>query len=240
MQCVSNLKQLQIGWHMYALDFSDFMVPNAPLTALNAASTWCGNVSEGWENQNANTNATVYTASIVGPYMGNQLGVYKCPGDYLPSANGSRIRSYSMNAQMGNALPNVYSETDNNNNGQYYVFKKFIELGVSSLSPSDAFIFCEEHMCSLSFDGYLQVDCLSGDWPDVPGCYHANTSAGFGFADGHVELHKWLTPSLKSPHVPYVVGYYSDSGGAYVSAISPGGKSNPDWQWFTTHATAPK
>jgi len=240
IKCDSNLRQLMVGWHMYALDFTDFMVPNAPSTALNAAETWCGNQTQGWENQVANTNATIYTASIVGPYMGNQFGVYKCPGDNLPSLNGDRIRSYSMNAQMGNILANVYKETDDDNNDEYYVFKKVTELSVMTLSPSDAFIFCEEHMCSLYFDGYLQVDCVAANWPDVPGCYHGNSIAGFNFADGHAELHKWLTPSLKSPHVPYTPGYYSDAGGAYVAAISPSGKANPDWQWFTTHATALK
>jgi len=35
--------------------------------------------------------------------MGNQIAVYKCPGDFKPSLNGNRIRSYSMNSQVGAA-----------------------------------------------------------------------------------------------------------------------------------------
>ena len=31
-QCVSNLKQLQLGWIVYAGDFSDVLMPNSPST----------------------------------------------------------------------------------------------------------------------------------------------------------------------------------------------------------------
>jgi len=39
--------------------------------------------------------------------MGGQLGVYRCPADNIPSANGQRLRTYSMNSQVGN----IYSAT---------------------------------------------------------------------------------------------------------------------------------
>jgi prepilin-type N-terminal cleavage/methylation domain-containing protein len=68
IQCVSNLKQLQNGWQMYAGDFNDFMLPNAPLGAGNSptdptknAKSWCSGASEGWGNYDANTNSFYYT-----------------------------------------------------------------------------------------------------------------------------------------------------------------------------------
>src|SRR5579864_2106811 len=102
IQCISNLKQLQLGWQLYAGDFRDIMLPNAPLGSTTD-KTWCYGQAEGWgASFDANTNVALYRASILAPFLGNQLGVYKCPSDNIPSANGTRIRSYSMQSQMGN------------------------------------------------------------------------------------------------------------------------------------------
>jgi prepilin-type N-terminal cleavage/methylation domain-containing protein/prepilin-type processing-associated H-X9-DG protein len=229
IQCVSNIKQLQLGWIMYANDFNDTMCPNAPSSAPSDSQSWCGIQSEQWTSVPCNTNAAYYNNSIIGPFMSGQVKVYKCPGDNIPSDNGDRIRTFSMNAQMGNLY--MQSQTAKYNVG-FVAFVKVSDL--KNLSPSDAFVFCEENLCGpIGIDGYLQVDNNNPDWPDVPGVFHSGLT-GFSFADGHSEAHKWLTGALKN------VSYkYGNNNIQYVSA-APGGKSNPDWQWFTTHATVPQ
>src|SRR6185503_14522121 len=47
IKCVSNLKQLQLGWHLYAND--DVMVPNAPLGG-SPGTSWCYGATQGWNN----------------------------------------------------------------------------------------------------------------------------------------------------------------------------------------------
>ncbi len=227
-QSVSNLKQMQLGWQMYAGDSNDYMVPNAPLGG-GATTTWCGGVGENWTTSSANTNVLQYTTSIVGPYMGNTLGVYRCPGDNIPSQNGVRIRSYSMNGQMG-LLDSAAKADSLADNPGYRVFVKAGDLSV--FSPANAFIFCDETMYSLN-DGYLQISCGTPEWPDVPAAYLGGRNE-FSFADGHVEAHKWLTPPLKLVPYKYGVGYPQSA-----VIANPGGKSNADWVWFTTHATIP-
>jgi prepilin-type N-terminal cleavage/methylation domain-containing protein len=217
IQSLNNLKQLQVGWVMYAGDFNDAALPNSPLSSGN--NTWCGGVGEDWHNSSANTNRAQYTGSIMGPYMGNQLGVYRCPGDILLSDNGQRIRSYSMNAQVGSTLQLTY-------NPGYQVFLKVHDF--KQLNPVDGWIFCDETMWTLN-DGFLQIDSVNADWPDAPAAYLGNRNE-FSFADGHSEVRKWQTSSLKN--VPYVYGVT----GTYATA-NPLGKNNPDWIWFTTHAT---
>ena len=48
IQCVANLKQLQLGAIMYAQDNGDVMLPNGPFNSAQPANTWCGATKENW------------------------------------------------------------------------------------------------------------------------------------------------------------------------------------------------
>ena len=230
INCVSNLKQLQLGWQLYSQDFNDYMLPNAPLGASSPsdpdanAKTWCSGASESWGSADANTNTYYYKTSLMAPYMSGQIKVYHCPADIVPSANGQRLRSYSMNSQMGNVYS--YKTTANyNSTAKYYIKVNDI---LKCPGPSESFIFCEENMCSMN-DGYLQVNSGPiGIFPDIPGSYHV-WNCGFSFADGHAQLKKWETSALKIPI----------SAGFRKNTILAGPK-NADWQWFAQHAACPK
>jgi len=231
-KCISNLKQLQLGAMMYAQDNADIMIPNAPNPgAPSGAQTWCGLVNEDWNTSMSNTNVQYYNTSIMGPYMSGQVGVYTCPGDTIPSVNGNRIRSYSMSSQMGNIYTKKMTEGPNFNPG-YIAFVKITQLSPGTLSPSDAFVFCEENMCSLQ-DGFLQISMASSGYPDIPSAYHRNVN-GFSFADGHSEAHKWQTPDLPSA----VINYY-DKKLTKSSLTATSGDRNVDWLWLTQHASCP-
>jgi prepilin-type N-terminal cleavage/methylation domain-containing protein len=223
IQCISNLKQLQTGWQLYAGDFSDVMLPNAPLGSTTD-KTWCYGQTEDWHFADANTNVALYRASILAPFLGNQLGVYRCPGDNIPSDNGPRIRSYSMQSQMGNFYPEVYQIT-RAYNPNFAAFRKVTELG-GLLPPVSGIVFLEENMCSMN-DGYLQVNNSTPVFPDVPGSYHI-WSTGVSYADGHAELRKWLTPVLR---IAVKKGYSAASIGT--------GVNNIDWKWFSQHTSFP-
>jgi prepilin-type N-terminal cleavage/methylation domain-containing protein len=226
IKCVSNLKQMQIGWVMYAGDNNNWLLPNAP---LGGGVSWCpAAYPQDWFNATANTNRFIYTTNLLAPYMSGQIDVYKCPGDVIASQNGPRIRSYSMNGQMGSPK-NI---TDRDNPG-FRAFTKEGSFGGSSIAASDAFVWCEESMSTMN-DGYLQIDAgaTTSYFPDVPGAYHAVNVCGFSFADGHSESHKWQTSALRIPTV-YGKGY--NSGGQLPIGVN---KNNLDWIWFTTHATS--
>ncbi len=57
------------------------------------------------------------------------------------------------------------------------------------------------------------------DWPAT---YHAG-GCGFGFCDGHAEIHKWRSGrmALNGP----------------ASTVAATGDLVPDWTWLWTHAT---
>ena len=220
IKCLSNLKQLQLGWQLYAGDNNDVMVPNAPL-GTTPNKSWCYGSAQSWGFADSNTNSALYKTSILAPFLGDQLGVYKCPADSIPSDNGQRIRTYSMNSQMGNLYDSVYGTT-RSYNSTALAYRKVNEI-LNCPGPSKSFVFCEENMCSMN-DGYMQVDNGRANFPDVPGSYHV-WNCGFSFVDGHAELRKWTTSVLK---IPVKYGYLQNSIGT--------GFTNPDWLWYTQHA----
>jgi prepilin-type N-terminal cleavage/methylation domain-containing protein len=231
VQCINNIKQLQTGWIMYSGDSGDVMMPNSPLSAPGLS--WVGGDQESWGASPANTNADEYHTNLMAPYMSGQLGVYRCPADNIDSANGQRIRTYSMQGQVG---------TIKNFGNEAYA-KSYIKMSDinGSPGPSDLIIFLEENMCSLN-DGYLQVDndygatagtySGSASFPDVPGSYH-KWSCGISFADGHSEMHKWLNSTLK---IPVAYNYTAND----IAVGNPNGPNAGDWQWFTSHCAAHK
>lgn len=223
-QCLSNKRQMAICCAMYYGDWNDFLVPNAPLGG-NYVNAWCNSLSENWHMADANIDPNVYDTNCMGVYVGKQLRVYKCPADNIPSDNGDRIRSVSMNSAMigglqGNVAPLVAYNTG------WPVYYKVTDL--VKLRPSDAWIFCDESMWTLN-DGYLQMNFNTVDFPDCPASYHGAINC-FSFADGHVESHKWK--GLLSPGAPYVynvTGTHWGQGGPF---------SDPDWNWITFHGCA--
>ena len=230
VQCQSNIRQLQLGWNTYANENNDLMVPNAPSNSGTNLLSWCSGIVESWGSSDGNTNPVYYLNSLMAPYMGNQLGVYKCPADNIPSDNGERIRTYSMNSQVGHSINQNGVDPIPNYDSGSRVYGKVSDIAIFP-GASDTFIFCEENMCSMN-DGYLQVNAANSGgaatFPDIPGSYH-RWSCGFSFADGHAEIHKWMTPILKIP----VVYKFTEN-----NLLA--GPKNADWVWFTQHATSKK
>ncbi len=224
-QCISNKKQLGLAWKLYADDFHDYMLPNAPLTysASLIGDVWCpcANGGENWLAYPDNTNVVAYQQSLLAPYLVNQLALFRCPGDNINSANGQRIRSISMNSQMGW----VYVDGNNgapsaaNYGAPLQIYIKIADLRCPP--PSMAFIFADETMFTMD-DGYMQMSGTPA-FPNAPAHYHCG-GAGFSFADGHAEAHAWRGPVL--PNLPYAYGKSSGGSDNITTA------TDPDWIWL--------
>jgi prepilin-type N-terminal cleavage/methylation domain-containing protein len=224
VKSVNNIRQLQLGAIMYSGDSNGYLLPNAPFTDPQPGpKTWI-DVStpayeEGMGNEEGNTNTALYTDGLLAPYLGLQLGVYKSPGDVIPSTNGQRIRSYSMNGQMG-CVYTKNTTLDSDSPAIQYVKESDITQPV----PSSAFVFCEENPYSIQ-DGYLEISSQTSapGFPDVPAAYLGGDCA-FSYADGHAQTQKWVTKTLLTAtgHTPNLIN----------------GNKNVDWQWFSQVAAA--
>ncbi len=214
--CLSNLRQMQLGWSMYKDDNNDLLLPNAPV-GTGSGNNWCPSTSENWTTSSANINAAAYASTLLWPYVANDISVYRCPGDVKPSSNGIRVRTYAMNGQMG--APSSLSSYD----APALQYTKGTDL--TCPKPASAFIFCDESMYTLN-DGYFQVETHNGTLPEVPAAYHGG-ACGVGFADGHAESHNWQTTSFTG--IPYSFG----ATGSFPPVF--GGKNNVDWLYFSRH-----
>jgi prepilin-type N-terminal cleavage/methylation domain-containing protein len=219
----SNKKQMMTAWIMYANDNRDYMVGNAPVGS-SPGTSWIDGVNavENWAGDTGNTNPVYLQNALLAPYLSDQVGVYRCPNDFKPSQNGTRLRTYSMVGSMGGISQDPQQSLKYNPPG--VVFFKIGELG-SRLSTAAAIIFVDESMCTMN-DGYLELDThgSSGFFPDVPANYDGGGNV-MGCADGHAEYHKWITgPLLNLP--------YDNQHGDHSSPIGGINKQNADWQWW--------
>jgi prepilin-type N-terminal cleavage/methylation domain-containing protein/prepilin-type processing-associated H-X9-DG protein len=221
IRCVSNLKQMQLAWIMYKDEFNEVMVPNGA-TGSPANFSWVRGDYLNWGVNDANTNLSFLKSGLLSPFLNNGVAVYKCPADKLEAQNGERVRSISMNGQMGasSSGPPVFYTPPNFNAG-YRQFKKATDLG-SGFPPVEAFIFLDEHPDSIN-DGYFQPDMINARFPDIPASYHGS-SGGFSFADGHCELHKWVADA-KAPIIKS------------IQQNKPSSANSPDLIWLREHST---
>ena len=207
--CLNNTKQLTLAWLSYADDSNGRLAYNLGArggTIIGVAGgppmnvNWVNNVLD-WELHPDNTNTATLTATGLGPYVSQVASVYRCPSDYVLSdiqkASGwkSRVRSYSMNAMVGDA--GSFSRSGANvNNPDYQQFFKYSTIS----RPTDIFVFLDEHPDSI-YDGYFVNRAYYPEWRRLPASYHAR-AACFSFADGHSETHRWRYPHTTPPSLP--------------------------------------
>jgi len=195
--CLNNGKQMALGWHMYSGDNNDSLVWNSDgtgagkgpvLNKLTAA--WVA----GWEDfspspDNTNTLFLVNhdatpNGAFLGPYVRNPA-MFRCCADKstAPASAGrpaDRVRSYSMNNHVG------YPSRSWTVGTRFPVAVKYTDIK----SPVNMFVFLDEREDSIN-DGWFASD-PDTSWQiiDYPASYH-NGAAGFSFADGHSEIHRW-------------------------------------------------
>jgi prepilin-type N-terminal cleavage/methylation domain-containing protein/prepilin-type processing-associated H-X9-DG protein len=196
--CISNGKQLQLAWALYAGDYQEWIVP----------SRWWVAGALDYSSDPDNTNWAILMdpkQSFLAPYTATPA-LYKCPADQSTVRIGgkvySRVRSYSMNSWMeGDERFAMVKDSNESNRGDgklYYTFHKTSDIRTPS--PSMAWVTVDEHPDGIN-DGWLATRMYTDGrayWRDLPASYH-NRACGFSFADGHAEVKKWQEPSTVVP-----------------------------------------
>ncbi len=188
ISCMSNLKQLQLCWQMYADDFNEVLALNPKNSPTNA---W---IQGDMSNPSDAANVVLLQYGQLFPYNKN-TDIYRCPADILPDKRSTppitfRVRSYAMSCYMsGEDVGNTHFSLTG-----YHVNFKLSDI--TKPKPPDVFVFVEEAEFSID-DGHFGFS-PSGQpgqgpvntWENVPGLWHRG--ANFSFADGHASFRKWM------------------------------------------------
>jgi prepilin-type N-terminal cleavage/methylation domain-containing protein/prepilin-type processing-associated H-X9-DG protein len=244
IKCMSNQRQMVLGWKMYAQDNKEFMVlASAGGTGVDAIYNqyaWCQQ-QESFEDQPQNYDPSVdITTGPLYPYI-NSPAVYRCPSDTSVINHGGtllpRVRTVSMNFYLGG-----FGHM-NDGNSLYPIYLKTTDLIYSaSPGPVNTWVFVDERQDCINWGNYAAD--MAGDDPvapseyefseDMPGFYH-NRSADFAFADGHASIQHWLdfrtTPPLQAPN--------PNAGSGSTGPAAPNPLSVPrdvDVRWIQQHS----
>jgi prepilin-type N-terminal cleavage/methylation domain-containing protein/prepilin-type processing-associated H-X9-DG protein len=186
--CLNNGKQLGLAWMMYAGDNNDRLVYNKPFMTTDT-NNWAGDVMS-WGTDPQNTNVTLLQNSLLGPYSGKNIGIFKCPADQVPSDAGPRVRSMSMNAFVG--------YLDAAGSPAISPWQQFLKL-TSFKNPTGIYVFLDEHPDTINDGLYIVANPANlTQWSDLPASSH-NGGCSFAFADGHSEMKKWLVGNTIRP-----------------------------------------
>lgn len=192
--CANNIKQLEIGWLLYSDDSAGSLVNNTSSADTRTyRQSWVNNIQD-WEKSEENIDPSYVFSGKLADYVARNLAVYKCPSDRSVAQNGPRLRSFSLNALMGDPLI-----TPNRFNPEWTQFLKIVQVP----RPSTYFTFLEEHPDTIN-DGYFVNTWNDIKWGNLPASYH-NSSANMAWADGHVERHRWGNDTVR-PSVQGGVG----------------------------------
>lgn len=240
--CMNNSRQLTLAVVQYAADNGDSVPPNVDGTTPPIAGetpttpSWvAGLLSLTFSLDNTNTgmlvdHATYPDGAYLGNYMGMSFTAFKCPADQsmadIYGQSLPRVRSYSMNNYVGN--PSRSESTDPNpvtsggvHNSHYKTFTRMAQFN----APSDTFVLLDERPDSINDGSFFTKVDQPGYLQDVPGSYHGN-KAGFSFADGHSEIHKWISAYINQPIQPTKINEHNMVGDPGVS----------DVYWLDQHA----
>ncbi len=198
--CLNNTKQIALAWNMYAGDSNDKLVYNSDggNTGKQAGNeSWVA----GWldfTTSTDNTNVTFLVnhdlnkyGAFLGPYIKNP-SAFKCPADKaivrIAGQSWPRVRSYSMNNYVGTPTSvrptGLWSGTS-----RYTQCKTFAQIK----SPVDMFVILDEREDSINDGWYASDPDTKWQVVDFPASYHGN-AAGYSFADGHSEIHRFRDP----------------------------------------------
>jgi prepilin-type N-terminal cleavage/methylation domain-containing protein/prepilin-type processing-associated H-X9-DG protein len=200
-QCINNMKQLQLCWHMYINDNNDQL-------PLNGAQATAGPGGNGLPNSliqggGQSDPALPWIANgVLYPYN-KSVTIYACPANKkqitypanppatFSATPGPQARTVSINYPLGGFTGSDLSGTSALLTGVRPIHK-YSEISSPNPGVTQMFVFVDENENSID-DGDFAIDPAgSGQnrWWNLPGSRH-NNGTTWSFADGHAEYWKW-------------------------------------------------
>lgn len=203
--CLNNLRQLEVCWHLYALDNRDLLAPNDSIMSFNsgggAGGVIAANISWCPDHARTDTDTQDLEKGVLFPYN-KSYGIYHCPADKstVEAADGTQLpqlrnRSYNM-SQSVNGYPEFLENLPLPGIRDLPYWKRFSDI--VRPTPTRLFVFIDEHQDTLidaQFGNPAGLPYWPPMWFDMPADRH-NQGACLSFADGHAERWHWKVPKI--------------------------------------------
>jgi prepilin-type N-terminal cleavage/methylation domain-containing protein/prepilin-type processing-associated H-X9-DG protein len=236
IQCTNNERQMVLAWTIYSGDNNEQLVLNGGDTATvsSQAHLWVYGCNHGSPDALTNVSYLMGANYALFAKILPAERIYKCPADNstwpvwtlgpAKSLHVTELRSYSMNSYMGTAHAGVILPISLNPACKIYLKSSQIAAD----SPVSRFVFTDVNPASICTPGF-GVDMTLSTWIHFPSDQHRQRGV-LSFADGHVELHRWLDPRTMA---------HLAAGTAFLphGVASP---NNPDLKWIGARTTSLK
>lgn len=170
--CLNHLRQLTLGWQMYASDNHGLLVENLPKPAN--ANSW---VTGDFKNSTEATNSAVLRAGKLFSYV-NHVAVFHCPAETGLGVIVPKVLSYAMNGWIGGrAMETQYQQRG------YRTFARESELAAAH-APAGLWVFVDEATATLD-DGWFLVKMQRERLPESHPAVRHEGGFAVSFADGH-------------------------------------------------------
>ena len=192
--CLNNLKQLEVCWHLYAVDNQDLLPPNNSVMLIGGGSlatsvSWCP------DHAGTDTNTLDLQNGVLFQYN-TSVAIYHCPADKSTVVDAAgqptaqlRNRSYNMSQSVNGVPEGVIIRPPSD------IIPAWKKLSAIRFS-AQAFVFIDEHpdtMLDAQFGNPVEVPFLPRIWFDKPSDRHQQ-AGNLSFADGHAERWRWAVP----------------------------------------------
>jgi len=250
-RCLNNLRRLMGAVTMYTQDYQELFPPNPDDGNTIPGYNWCegeAGIGQGYE---FDPDILADPAGcLMAPYIGTNPSLFHCTADLRtglydgpnPAKAGTVVlaaRTVSMSGAVGTIDPMfaanggghagkptlpvngpwLTGSHQNRHNNPWRTYGKTSDI-VAPL-PAGLFVLLEESPFSIN-DACFGFSAAVPEWLDYPSDLH-NGGGVFGFADGHVELHKWVVRSTRIVALP--------------ESVVPVATNDEDWVWLASRTS---
>ena len=184
--CRSNIKTLTLAWLMYK-DANDGKLVDGntreyPPSGDNTSWVY---IPPNWQNEGVEQKKDCIKKGLLWPYV-KEIKAYHCPSDRRQKSQAHRdsYRTYSIAGGM-----NGVAKT-----GGWEILPCILYSDIKNPATKLVFIAeCDPRGTNLNS---WVLRPKSKQWVDPFGAWHRNNGSNLGFADGHVDTHRWLGEGL--------------------------------------------
>jgi prepilin-type N-terminal cleavage/methylation domain-containing protein/prepilin-type processing-associated H-X9-DG protein len=183
VRCLSNFKQLEYSWLMYADDHHGTMVPDIFDGNFSLPRSLPGS----WVLGNAQVDASPsnITSGLLFPYN-RAMGVYHCPTDessFMGHPGLPRLRTYQLDSFLNGFFPPAIWDP---------IYPNKTKIG-DLLHPDTIFTFLDACEWAIDDGGFFVRPDHAPSYASYPTDRH-NQGATIAFADGHAKTWRWRAP----------------------------------------------